>query len=100
MIREGLDYLLEKAQIVRSEPRANAGRAFVAAVKGDWQRPVKLDRKKSSAKIVKEPPGWREWIREKYPNARIPESFRMLQMLYSDVAAECKQELEKLAAAN
>jgi Initiator Replication protein len=100
VIREGLDYLLEKAQIVRSEPRANAGRAFIAALKGDWQRPVKLNRKKTSAKVVTEPPGWREWIKEKYPNARIPDSFRVLQTLYSDVAAECKQELTKLAAAN
>jgi hypothetical protein len=49
---------------------------------------------------VTEPPGWREWIREKCPNAKIPDSFRVLQTVYSDVAAECKQELEKLAAAN
>lgn len=95
VIREGLDYLLEKAQIVRSEPRANAGRAFIAALKADWQRPVKIEQKKASAKVVTEPPGWREWIGKKYPNARIPDSFRVLQTLYSDVA-----ELEKLAAAN
>jgi hypothetical protein len=44
--REGLQYLLDKAEIVRSSPRANAGQAFMAALKGDWQKPKTIDKKK------------------------------------------------------
>jgi plasmid replication initiation protein len=44
--REGLQYLLDKAEIVRSIPRANAGQAFVAALKGDWQKPKTIEKKK------------------------------------------------------
>ena len=44
--REGLQYLLEKAEIVRSSPRANAGQTFMAALKGDWQKPKTIDKKR------------------------------------------------------
>ena len=48
--REGLQYLLDKAEIVRSSPRANAGQAFMAALKGDWQKPKTIDKKKPAKK--------------------------------------------------
>ena len=48
--REGLQYLLDKAEIVRSSPRTNAGQAFMAALKGDWQKPKTIDKKKPAKK--------------------------------------------------
>jgi plasmid replication initiation protein len=42
VIREGIEYVLEKASIVRAEPRENAARTFLAAVRGDWQPPRKV----------------------------------------------------------
>ena len=48
--REGLQYLLDKAEIVRSSPRTNAGQAFMAALKGDWQNPITIDKKKPAKK--------------------------------------------------
>ena len=35
--RDGIGYLLEKAEIVRSKPRGNAGGAFVVALRDDWK---------------------------------------------------------------
>ena len=40
--RDGITYLLEKADIVRSEPRQNAARAFIAALRDDWKKPVAI----------------------------------------------------------
>jgi len=37
LARYAVGALLEKAAIVRSEPRANAARAFMAALRDDWQ---------------------------------------------------------------
>ena len=34
-------YLEEKIAVVNSEPRPNAARTFLAALKGDWKLPVK-----------------------------------------------------------
>ena len=48
--REGLEYLLEKAEIIRSSPRSNAGQAFMAAIKGDWQKPKTIEKKKPERK--------------------------------------------------
>jgi hypothetical protein len=42
--------LLDKAEIVRSSPRTNAGQAFMAALKGDWQKPKTIDKKKPAKK--------------------------------------------------
>jgi hypothetical protein len=50
--REGLEYLLEKAEIVRSSPRSNAGQAFMAAIKGDWQKPKTIEKKKPVKKAT------------------------------------------------
>jgi plasmid replication initiation protein len=38
----GLIYIEEKVAVVNSEPRDNAARTFLAAIKGDWKLPVKL----------------------------------------------------------
>ncbi len=37
--RDGITYLLEEAEIVRTEPRQNAARAFFAALRDDWKKP-------------------------------------------------------------
>jgi hypothetical protein len=37
----GMAYIEEKIAVVNSEPRPNAARAFLAALKGDWKLPVK-----------------------------------------------------------
>ncbi|MBV9273585.1 MAG: replication initiation protein [Verrucomicrobia bacterium] len=102
--QKGLQYVLEKAEIVRSQPRENAGRAYLAALRDNWRKPVPVSPKRlpRSPKTteVPEPPGWREWLRGQYPRADIPGSFTELQRLVPSVATECRRELEKLAAAN
>jgi plasmid replication initiation protein len=50
--REGLQYLLDKAEIVRSSPRSNAGQAFMAALKGDWQKPKTINKKRPAKKAA------------------------------------------------
>ena len=50
--RQGLQYLRDKAEVVRSSPRSNAGQAFMAALKGDWQKPKTIDKKKPVKKAV------------------------------------------------
>jgi hypothetical protein len=37
----GMAYIEEKIAVVNSEPRPNAARTFLAALKGDWKLPVK-----------------------------------------------------------
>jgi plasmid replication initiation protein len=39
--KHGITYVQEKVAVVNSEPRENAARAFLAALKGDWKLPVK-----------------------------------------------------------
>jgi plasmid replication initiation protein len=41
MEANGIDYIEEKIAVVNSEPRPNAARTFLAALKGDWKLPVK-----------------------------------------------------------
>jgi plasmid replication initiation protein len=52
VVAEGLQYLLDKAEIVRSRPRSNAGQAFMAALKGDWQKPKTIDKKRPANKAA------------------------------------------------
>jgi hypothetical protein len=40
----GMAYLEEKIAVVNSEPRSNAARTFLAALKDDWKLPVKRKR--------------------------------------------------------
>jgi len=103
-VREGLQYLQDKANIVRSQPRANVARAFLAALRDDWKLPKPLPAKKTTkpreAKKAEEPRGWRDWVLQHYPIAEIPNSFGELQKLVPAVAGECERDLKKLAAAN
>ena len=39
--KKGIEYVREKIAVVDSEPRKNAARTFLAALKGDWKLPVK-----------------------------------------------------------
>jgi hypothetical protein len=48
--REGLQYLLDKAEIIRSSPRANAGQAFMAALRDDWKKPVAIEDRQKAQK--------------------------------------------------
>jgi Initiator Replication protein len=50
--REGIEYLLDKAEIVRSSPQENAGKTFMAAIKGDWQKPKRIEKKKPVKKTT------------------------------------------------
>jgi plasmid replication initiation protein len=102
-VREGLQYLLDKAEIVRSQPRTNAARAFLAALRDDWKPPKALPKKKTLKPKSKhgppEPPGWRDWVEKYYPTATV-DSFSELQRLVPDIAAQCAQDLKKLSADN
>ena len=48
--REGLQYLLDKAEIVRLSPRTNAGQAFMAALRDDWKKPVAIEDRQKAEK--------------------------------------------------
>ena len=51
------DYVLSKAAIVRSEPRANAARAFMAALRDDWQprKVIAKPKKEKPRPVIQEP---------------------------------------------
>src|SRR4029077_11402676 len=49
----GMAYVEEKIAVVNSEPRPNAARTFLAALKGDWKLPVK---RKPPPKPKSQPP--------------------------------------------
>jgi hypothetical protein len=53
--RDGIGYLIEKAEIVRSQPRENAARSFIAALRDDWKKPmsIKVGENKETAEKVK-----------------------------------------------
>ena len=102
-VRDGLQYLLDKAEIVRSQPRTNAARAFLAALRDDWKPPKTVPRKKATKPKLKqslqEPAAWRDWVRKYYPPADV-DSFLELQRLVPDIAAHCVRDLKKLSADN
>jgi len=59
--RDGLEYVLEKAAIVRSRPRDNAAACFIGALRGDWKKPVPITKpepkpKKKASPAPTEPP--------------------------------------------
>jgi plasmid replication initiation protein len=93
-VRDGLQYLLDKAEIVRSQPRTNSGRAFLAALRDDWQPPKSVPDKKPPKPKREEPPGWREWVHRKYPSAELPGTYRLLESRFPSVAAEFSQEMK------
>ena len=51
--KKGIEYVREKIAVVDSEPRKNAARTFLAALKGDWKLPVK---RKPPPKPKSQPP--------------------------------------------
>jgi hypothetical protein len=50
--RDGLEYVLEKAAIVCSRPRDNAAACFIAALRGDWKKPVPIAEPKPKKKVI------------------------------------------------
>ena len=87
-VREGMDYILEKAAIVRAEPRENAARAFLAALKNDWYPPRKVVTAREKKQKPVEPDGWRQWVSLKYPKANVPESFQQLSCKFPSIRDE------------
>ena len=49
------DNVLLKAEIVRSEPRENAAKSFLAAIRDDWQPPKALSKPKAAPRQQKPP---------------------------------------------
>ena len=88
VVREGVDYVLEKAAIVRAEPRENAARAFLAALKNDWHPPRKVLPARGKKRKMVEPDGWREWVSLKYPTANVPDSFEQLSRRFPSIRDE------------
>jgi plasmid replication initiation protein len=87
---EGEEYIAGQAAIVRNAPRKNLAQAFIAAVRDGWQAPKKTT-KPLPVKIKKvEPQGWREWLREQYPQANIPETYAELERKHPSVCEESK----------
>ena len=102
-VREGLPFLLDKAEIVRAQPRTNAARAFLAALRDDWKPPRIVPKARTTKPKAKqslaEPPGWRDWMKKHYPTAA-PDSFSELHKLAPDIAAQCARDLKELSADN
>ena len=95
--RDGIAYVLEKAEIVRSEPRQNAARAFIAALRDDWKKPATIGVGEGKAKKPKKehPSTWREFLLAKYPGASLPEIFWNLP---ESVQKECWDSCGEVAA--
>lgn len=97
----GATYVHEKAEIVRAEPRENAARAFLAALKQDWKAPRRVvarrgaapSRPKSPISGSPEPVGWRVFLKVKYPEARLPKTYRELAELYPTLDQEVRTML-------
>jgi plasmid replication initiation protein len=92
MIRgRGEAYVAKQAQLVRSAPRKNAAQAFIAAVRDDWEEPKSIAQPKETAHPKRpEPEGWREWLKQRYPDANIPRTYRELCDLFPGVAKELR----------
>ena len=43
----GQEYVLQKVEIVSSEPRSNAAKALLAALRDDWQPPIQCNPRSS-----------------------------------------------------
>ena len=87
---KGEEYVARQAAIVRSAPRKNLAQAFIAAVRDEWQE-AKRTTKALPAKIKKpEPEGWKEWLRGRYPQADIPETYAQLERIVPSICAELK----------
>ena len=94
----GAGYVHEKAEIIRAEPRENAARAFLAALKQDWKAPRRVAVRRPPARPKSpvsgsEPAGWRPFLRAKYPDARLPETYRELAELYPTLDQEVRASL-------
>lgn len=64
------DYVLRQAEIVRSEPRANAAKAFLAALRDDWQprKVIAKPKREKPQPVIQEPvsePTEEEWASRK-----------------------------------
>ena len=93
---QGADYVSEKAEIIRSAPRDNAARAFLAALKQDWKapravRPTRTVRPMSPVP-GSEPAGWRAYLKQKYPDARLPKTYADLVKRYPSLDEEVRRE--------
>jgi hypothetical protein len=95
--RDGIGYVLEKAEIVRSKPRGNAAGAFVVALRDDWKKPASIGVGEGKAKKPKKehPSGWREFLLAKYPGASLPEIFWNLP---ESIQKECWDSCGEVAA--
>ena len=97
----GMAYVREKAEIIRSAPRENAARAFLAALKQDWKAPRPVNAppttKERSPASGSEPAGWRAYLKKQYPDARLPKTFREVQELYPSLADEVRHHAKATA---
>jgi hypothetical protein len=84
---KGLGYVQEKAEIARRRPPQHRNGAFWKALDEDWPKPAE-DERPVKKKTSLEPDGWREWVRLKYPDAEVPQSWKQLCNLHPSVQAE------------
>jgi hypothetical protein len=87
---KGEEYIGRQAAIVRAAPRENLAQAFIAAVRDGWQEPKRTVKAARAKAKIAEPDGWREWLKERYPRANIPETYAQLRDLLPSVCAELK----------
>lgn len=92
---QGLDYVQTKAEIIRSTPRDNAARAFLASLKQDWKAPRAMRPKRPAAPKPppsgSEPAGWRQVLHRKYPKATLPETYAALLEQFPSLVEEVRR---------
>jgi hypothetical protein len=84
---KGPGYVQEKAEIARRRPAQHRNGAFWKALDENWPKPAE-DERPVKKKTSLEPDGWREWVRLKYPDAEVPQSWKQLCNLHPSVQAE------------
>jgi hypothetical protein len=84
---KGLSYVQEKSEIALRRPPQHRNGAFWKALDENWPKPTE-DERAVKKKTSLEPDGWREWVRLKYPDAEVPQSWKQLCNLHPSVQAE------------
>lgn len=87
---KGLEYVQEKAAIIRDGETRNAAAAFVTAIREDWRAPV-TPKKPTKPKTVPEVPGWREWLIER----GYPQKHRSFPVSYDEFRRTCGEHVQE-----
>ena len=100
--RDGIRYLIEKAEIVRSKPRESAAGSFIAALRDDWKKPVAIeDRQKAEKAKERQDAARRRKAEEDEQRARESANWEKnqnrIREYFDSLSQEKRMELETAA---